>query len=76
MLPLNLYARVRISIRILHARPRVRRAPAFPAPSVFGGTTIEANLGRIVPRDRERIPSRLFEKLNLGLRPTPPEILD
>jgi hypothetical protein len=53
------------------ARTRLSLRPLFS-----GGTTIEANLGRIVPRDRERIPSRLFENLNLRLRPTPPEVLD
>jgi hypothetical protein len=30
LLPLNLYARVRYSCTILHARPRVQRAPGFP----------------------------------------------
>jgi hypothetical protein len=30
MLPLNLYARVRIFYVHLHARPRVQRAPGFP----------------------------------------------
>jgi len=30
MLPLNLYARVRILYVHLHARPRVQRAPGFP----------------------------------------------
>src|SRR6267154_1629423 len=30
MPPLNLYARVRVLMHILHARPRVQRAPGFP----------------------------------------------
>ena len=34
MPPLNLYARVRISLCILHTRPRVQRAPGFPCAAV------------------------------------------
>jgi hypothetical protein len=30
MPPLNLYARVRIFLRLLHTRPRVQRAPGIP----------------------------------------------
>jgi hypothetical protein len=38
LLPLNLYARVRSCLCILHARPRVQRAPGIPC-SLFRGTT-------------------------------------
>src|SRR3984893_12162337 len=35
MSPLNLYARVHISLCILHTRPRVQRAPAIPCALLF-----------------------------------------
>jgi hypothetical protein len=35
MPPLNLYARVRISLCILHTRPRVQRAPGIPCTLLF-----------------------------------------
>src|SRR5258708_14905399 len=35
MPPLNLYARVRISLCILHTRPRVQRAPGMPCALLF-----------------------------------------
>ena len=35
MLPLNLYARVRISLCKLHTRPRVQRAPGLPCALYF-----------------------------------------
>jgi hypothetical protein len=35
MPPLNLYARVRISLCILHTRPRVQRAPGIPCALPF-----------------------------------------
>ena len=30
MSPLNLYARVRVFVHVLHTRPRVQRAPGIP----------------------------------------------
>jgi hypothetical protein len=62
MPPLNLYARVRVLVHILHTRPRVQRAPGFPSALCFErGRKIFQQLGRIAPRERERIPSWLFE---------------
>jgi hypothetical protein len=52
MPPLNLYARVRISLCILHTRPRVQRAPGIPCTLPFSRVTL-SRLGRIAPRDRE-----------------------
>ena len=37
MLPLNLYARVRVLCAQLHARPRVQRAPGLPCAPCFQG---------------------------------------
>ena len=50
MPPLNLYARVRISLCILHTRPRVQRAPGIPCALPFRGRAL-SRLGRIAPRD-------------------------
>jgi hypothetical protein len=58
----------------LHARLRAHWSPAFPAPSVSGGVTFQAELARITRRDREAIwlhmyvdaYGGLFETLNLG----------
>src|SRR6202521_305157 len=39
---------------LLHARPRVQRAPGFPCALLFlSRVAIDAKLGRIAPRDRE-----------------------
>jgi hypothetical protein len=38
----------------LHARPRVQQAPGIPC-SLSSRDKVHANLGRIAPRDRERI---------------------
>jgi len=44
MLPLNLYARVRVLLRTLHTRPRVQRAPGLPCALVFKeGTTMQTS---------------------------------
>jgi len=51
---LYLYARVRISLRTLHTRPRVQRAPGIPC-SLSLREKVHANLGRIMPREREVI---------------------
>jgi hypothetical protein len=37
MLPLNLYARVRFCLLLLHTRPRVQRAPGLPCALFFVG---------------------------------------
>jgi hypothetical protein len=37
----------------LHTRPRVQRAPGIPCALLFSGRKIQAQLGRIAPRDRE-----------------------
>jgi len=49
---LYLYARVRISLRTLHTRPRVQRAPGIPCSLSLGGN-VHANLGRNASRERE-----------------------
>ena len=36
MLPLNLYARVRVFCAQMHTRPRVQRAPGLPCSLFFG----------------------------------------
>jgi hypothetical protein len=41
MPPLNLYARVRISLCILHTRPRVQRAPGIPCALCLEGKEIQ-----------------------------------
>src|ERR1700730_3264024 len=51
MPPLNLYARVRISLCSLHTRPRVQRAPGFPCALCDRGRKVSSRLGRIVPRE-------------------------
>ena len=45
MLPLNLYARVRISLCKLHTRPRVQRAPGLPCTLCLeeGGNSIQTS---------------------------------
>jgi len=48
--PLNLYARVRILLHHLHARPRVQRVPGFPCAPHFRGTRFRPTLGRVAPR--------------------------
>ena len=66
MFPLNLYARVRISLSIKCTRDRGCSAhPVFPAPSLEGrvrplflGRSYFENLGRMPSRERERISSR------------------
>src|SRR5216683_7718834 len=59
MPPLNLYARVRISLCILHTRPRVQRAPGLPcALCALRGWKTTQKLGRIAPRECE--PARLL----------------
>src|SRR5713101_4756173 len=41
---------------LLHARPRVQRAPGFPCALLFlSRAAIDAKLGRIAPRDREAV---------------------
>src|ERR1700682_3963030 len=45
MPPLNLCARVRVLVRILHARPRVQRAPGFPCALIFRGTDFTQSSG-------------------------------
>jgi hypothetical protein len=47
--PLNLYARVRNVCIILHARPRVQRAPGIPR-TLLSRVNL-TSLGRIAPRD-------------------------
>jgi len=52
--PLNLYARVRVFCAQLHTRPRVQRAPGLPCALYFEeGGNEDANLGQMMPRDRE-----------------------
>ena len=52
MLPLNLYARVRVFCALLHTRPRVQRAPGLPCALCFKGAELPANLGLFGPRER------------------------
>jgi hypothetical protein len=59
MLPLNLYARVRIFYVHLHARPRVQRAPGFPC-ALYPGVKGCANLGHLMPRECGPMPT-LFD---------------
>jgi len=48
--PLDLYARVRTSLCILHTRPRVQRAPGLPCALVISGdTSRRINSGRASP---------------------------
>jgi hypothetical protein len=51
MPPLNLYARVRVLVHTLHARPRVQRAPGFPCALCLWRDKVPANLGRVAPRE-------------------------
>jgi hypothetical protein len=55
MLPLNLYARVRVLLCAMHTGPRVQRAPGLPCALYFEGANEDENLGRNAPRDREVI---------------------
>jgi hypothetical protein len=55
--PLNLYARVRFPLCILHTRPRVQRASGFPCALFFQRVAIDAKLGRIAPRECEVVPA-------------------
>jgi len=56
MLPLNLYARVRVLCAQLHARPRVQRAPGLPCALCFRGREVQQQtLGGTAPRDREGV---------------------
>src|ERR1700676_5483889 len=68
MPPLNLYARVRISLCNLHTRPRVQRAPGIPCALLFSRVNL-ARLGRIAPRDRGVMP---FMKQNACIGNGPP----
>ena len=43
MFPLNLYARVRISMCFLHTRPRVQRAPGIPCSRSLGERFMQAS---------------------------------
>src|SRR3989454_12327914 len=47
MLPLNLYARVRVLCAQLHARPRVQRAPGLPCDLLCPGNLSECANGRL-----------------------------
>jgi len=59
MLRLYLYARVRISLCILHTRPRVQQAPGFPCALYFmRGWKSDASLGHLRPRECGPMPSR------------------
>src|SRR6266566_5282071 len=55
--PLNLYARVPLSMCTLHTRPRVQRAPGLPCALFYLRVrTFHANLGRIrAARSRRRV---------------------
>ena len=53
--PLDLYARVRTSLCILHTRPRVQRAPGLPCALSRRGPSDQAQLGRVAPRERAGI---------------------
>jgi hypothetical protein len=55
MLPLNLYARVRILDLPLHARPRVQRASGFPCALCFQREKVLAQLGRYQRREIARV---------------------
>jgi hypothetical protein len=55
--PLNLYARVRVFVHVLHTRPRVQRAPGFPcALCLFARVKGYANLGHLMPREWGPVP--------------------
>jgi hypothetical protein len=43
------------AVCILHARPRVQRAPGLPCALCFRGRCIQYHFGRIAPRERERM---------------------
>ena len=55
MPPLNLYARVRFSLCILHTRPRVQRAPGIPCALCHREGQRHAKLGSIMPRAGEGV---------------------
>ena len=52
--PLDLYARVRTSLCILHTRPRVQRAPGLPCALVWARASVKPR-ARPAPRDRETV---------------------
>ena len=63
MFPPNLYARVPLFAVCIGTRDRGCGAhPVFPAPSDNEGGKLIANLGQIMPRDREVICSRHCER--------------
>jgi len=55
MLPLNLYARVRVLCARCTRDRGCSAHPVFPAPSVLEEGNEDANLGRYVSRDREGV---------------------
>ena len=62
MPPLNLYARVRFLLRILHTRPRVQRAPGIPCALLLFEGRLDAKLGRrCAARMRTSVRVALFE---------------
>src|SRR6266436_3005029 len=78
MLPLDLYARVRVLLCTLHTRPRVQRAPGFPcALCVSRGPTIATARARRAARTQTRITPALgkmkqeFSPRRPGLDPGP-----
>jgi len=56
--PLNLYARVRFFVHVCTRDRGCSVHPAFPAPSFSLRVAIDPELGRIVPRECGRTPSR------------------
>ena len=62
MLPLNLYARVRILYVHLHARPRVQRAPGFPCALYCGGERLRNTRASHAARMRSHTPRCLTVK--------------
>src|SRR5258705_13900681 len=51
MLPLNLYARVRVLLCTLHTRPRVQRAPGLPCALCCRGGTNEMQTSGALRRE-------------------------
>jgi hypothetical protein len=62
MLPLNLYARVRVFVHVAHETAGAARTRSSLRPLFFKGANEDANLGRIAPRDRDRIFNRHCER--------------
>jgi hypothetical protein len=58
MLPLNLYARVRVFVHVLHTRPRVQRAPGFPC-ALYRGRRLCNPRASHAARMRARVPRSL-----------------